>query len=161
VVRASLSKAPLVPPQCVRIVNRRKRVGRDHDDRRELLEYTQLVRPTPTRFKRYLVLPFAFACLGAAFIASIAVIRRMTGYEGKYQTSGTPVPFSQAWTNVPLMSLVIFVVTLSCWSCGPESGRRDSAALPICPRDLGKLVRPARLERATSWFVARRSIQLS
>src|SRR5258708_11688266 len=43
-----------------------------------------------------------------------------------------------------------------------QLGAQSAAAVhPVRPNCLKILVRPARLERATSWFVARRSIQLS
>jgi hypothetical protein len=42
-----------------------------------------------------------------------------------------------------------------------DSGRFQEKLAKNLQNESGKVVRPARLERATSWFVARRSIQLS
>jgi hypothetical protein len=72
-----------------------------------------------TAFRRYVTIPFVFATAAAAAMATITVVTRMTGYRGKYQTSGTPVSFVEAWTDVPVLAGLIFVVTflvLSIWT---------------------------------------------
>jgi hypothetical protein len=74
---------------------------------------------TTSAFRRYVAIPFAFAGAAAAVMATIVVLARMTGYQGRYQTSGTPVPFVEAWTDVPDLAGLIFVVTfvvLAIWA---------------------------------------------
>ena len=66
---------------------------------------------TMKTFRRYVTIPFAFASAAAAVMATFVVVTRMTGYQGKYQTSGTPVSFVEAWKDVPDLAGLIFVVT--------------------------------------------------
>ena len=60
---------------------------------------------TRRALKRYVAIPLAFASAAAAVMAAIVVVSRMTGYQGKFQPTGTPVPFVEAWTDVPLLAV--------------------------------------------------------
>ena len=62
-------------------------------------------------FGRYVAISFASACGAAVLMAVIVVGSAMTGYQGNEQPSGTPVPFVEAWTDVPPLAGLIFVVT--------------------------------------------------
>jgi hypothetical protein len=74
---------------------------------------------TTKAFRRYVATPLAFASAAAAVVAAIALVERMTGFQGRDQPSGTPLPFVEAWTGVPDLAGLIFVVTflvLAIWA---------------------------------------------
>jgi hypothetical protein len=62
-------------------------------------------------FVRYVVLPLAFATVVAVFAAGYVLFTEMTGYRGKSQPRATPVPFVEAWSEVPDFAGLIFVVS--------------------------------------------------
>jgi hypothetical protein len=62
-------------------------------------------------FGRYVAISFAIASGAAVLMAAIVVGSAMTGYQGREQPSGTPVPFLEAWKDVPPLAGLIFVVT--------------------------------------------------
>jgi hypothetical protein len=68
-------------------------------------------RRSGTAFVRYVARPLAFASIAAILMICVAVFTEMSGYRGRYQTSGTPVPFTEAWTHVPALAGLIFGVT--------------------------------------------------
>ena len=68
------------------------------------------VRPVKL-FRKYVAIPLAFASINAILMAGVVVFTQLTGYRGRYQTSGTPVRFTDAWANVPELAGLIFVVT--------------------------------------------------
>ncbi len=73
---------------------------------------------TKKPFVRYVVMPLASATAAAAGMAIIMVLHDITGHRGQNQTADAPVPFLRAWTDVPLMAGLLFVVTyvvLSVW----------------------------------------------
>ena len=70
-------------------------------------------------FRKYVAIPFTSASAAAVLVTAIVVGSKMTGYEGRYQTSGTPVSFAEAWTDVPILAGLIFAVTflvLAVWA---------------------------------------------
>jgi hypothetical protein len=64
-----------------------------------------------TTLRKSITLPCAVAVAAAAVMATVVVVGRMTGFQGKFRTRGTPVPFGEAWTNVPDLAGIVFVVT--------------------------------------------------
>jgi hypothetical protein len=69
-----------------------------------------MVQKTGT-FGRYVAISLASASGAAVLMAAIRVGSLMIGYRGKEQPSGTPVPFVEAWTDVPPLAGLVFVVT--------------------------------------------------
>jgi hypothetical protein len=62
-------------------------------------------------FNKYVAIPFACASAAAGGMAAIVVFNEITGFRGRDQPSATPVPFMEAWTNLPLLAGLIFIGT--------------------------------------------------
>ena len=67
-------------------------------------------KPLAALVERFLVVPLFVAVFVALLMTSITVFMAWTGVRGKLETSGTPVPFLEAWHDVPMLAGLMFVV---------------------------------------------------
>ena len=80
------------------------------------------LKPMPSKQKslqKYVVIPFLAASAAATLLVIMVVGGRITGYAGRNETSAVPIPFAEAWTFVPELAGMIFIVTflvLAVWA---------------------------------------------
>jgi hypothetical protein len=78
--------------------------------------------------QHYVAVPAAYAAVGAGLVGAISLVTLLSGFRGRYQSTGPGLPFDEALAIATLLSASVFVVTFVVvsvwmWAERQRSGR--------------------------------------